>query len=89
MKVTVLIYKHRHGEDVTVYATPADAHRGGAAIVAEYLHEIPQLTERQEIGRLLAAEKFEDAIEAWHDAQGGDFERIEISEDVLVIGGDL
>lgn len=83
--VTVLIYRHRHGEDVTVYATPHAARQGALRIIADNLHELATLEARQSISKALAAEDPpDDIIELWQDAQD-DLERIEISDDVIVI----
>lgn len=36
MNVTVLIYTHKHGQDVTVYATPELAHQAAEQLANEY-----------------------------------------------------
>lgn len=84
--VTVLLYKHRHGEDITVYDTPELALDGAVSIVKDYLLYLPDTLVRKEIEALLATGKNQEALDAWQLAQHsiGDHERIEISEDVNV-----
>ena len=85
--VSVVVYRHRNGEDVSVFTSAEAARRGAAKIVADVLHEVPDLAVRQAILGHLSAERFDDALEAWHDAQN-DHERIEISDDVVVQASD-
>lgn len=91
--VSVLLYKHRHGEDISVYATSEAAKHAALAIIADNLHELP-VNARARIRAMLDDEgngcTDDDVIEAWHEAQAAssDCERLEISEDVTVESAD-
>lgn len=82
-QVTVVVYRHRHGEDVSVYANPQVAYAAVAtAIVAEELHEVTDKLAREHITALLAAGSYEEAVEHFNNASGD--EHIDVSEDVIV-----
>ena len=89
-KVSVLVYKHRHGEDVSVYATHELALGAAVEIVRDNLNEVSK-DAREAIRQMIAdAAPADDVIAAWHDATAAtsDYEHVEISDDVAVEGVD-
>ncbi len=88
-KASVLVYRHRHGEDISLHDTPELALRAAAEIVADYYKELPG--GRSDIMAMIAAGNYAEALDAWNDGQlsSSDPERIEISEDVVVQAGHL
>ncbi len=85
--VTVVVYRHRHGEDVSVYETAETAYKGVAlSIVAEELHEVADKLVREKIAALILAGSYEEAVDQFNDAI--DDEHIEISEGVTVVAAE-
>lgn len=64
-----LTYYHKHGEDVSLYATLDAAYKGACGIIIEYWEDITDATVRREIRDLLATRLHATAITRWRQYQ--------------------
>lgn len=86
-KVWVLIHRHRHGEDVTVYSTNAKALASASEIVTERLDELGDEELKTDVLALFKEGKLYDGLRDWSqfeaDHDGGRGEYIDIEESQL------
>lgn len=85
LRVWVLFYSHRHGNDIRVYGSEERVYKAAAEIVEEWL---PEGTEEEQEGikAMLAAKDYEGAIKAWQEIQyDGPRDPEEISIEVLEV----
>jgi hypothetical protein len=76
---------HRHGQDVTVYDSPASAYEAAArGIVIDNLHELASVASRRHIEGLVAESKYEEAVDYYNNEVND--EHVDVSEDVIVAG---
>lgn len=79
--VTVLTWSHKHGRDVTVYASPELAERAGAAIVAQELEDAIAVgggNAHRRVRRALAARRHAYAIRLYHELLASDEDDLRI-----------
>lgn len=82
MNVWVLIYEHRHGSDITVYATEQLAQGGAKELIEQYLdQEVQRQDARAAIRAALKANLLSDATELYNDHSG---EYVTISKQTVV-----
>jgi hypothetical protein len=79
--VFVLVYRHRHGEDVSVFETEDLAIHAGANIAMDYLHEVAPGDARH-MTDLFKQDKFGDVVDAYVHASGD--EQLDIHGPLLV-----
>jgi hypothetical protein len=80
-KVSVLIYSHRHGTDVSVYKTNEGAIKAVFEIMAEYKLELEGSGDKEAIAEFEEAVKNNDigtASEIWAEIVGETFEINEV-----------
>lgn len=65
--VHVLTYSHRHGLDVSVYATRELAEESASMIIRDWI-EVQEPGTRKRIAKLLDAGRYADALELYEDA---------------------
>lgn len=78
-KVAVLIYKHRHGEDVTAHKTADGAERQVYAYMNLWMSEVPP-SKVSAIKKAIRYKKLRDACDLWREAFDSNFDGIEMFE---------
>jgi hypothetical protein len=86
--VTVLVYKHRHGEDVTVHATADSAEKQVYSYMELWMSEVP--TQQQvAIRKAIKGRKLRSACDLWAQVFNGNYdgsETFDIYENLVVHG---
>lgn len=70
MRVYLLQYCHRHGEDFSVYTLESSAQRAAAEIACTYAHELCDAAHAARVNELFAQDRYADCVseyETHHD----------------------
>lgn len=65
--ISVLVYRHRHGEDVSAYVTPERALIAAAQICMEYAHEL-RGDSGARVRELFAAGQHQECVDLYIEA---------------------
>jgi len=68
-QVAVMVYNHKHGEDIDVYESADQATKAACGIIKDYITEIEDKDARAKVERLLESEDWDKALEEWSDYQ--------------------
>lgn len=83
--IYVLRYEHRHGTDITAYATEGLARRAAADIALQWAHELPDEDDAKRIAELCADGEYDEAISLYRENHQS--ENIEM-HDLEILGAD-
>lgn len=79
--VFVLRYEHRHGAEITAYASEALARKARADLCAQWAHELPTKVDAEKVKELYAAGLYDECAShylAVHPSESMDIEDLEI-----------
>jgi hypothetical protein len=65
----VVLYRHRHGEDVFVAQTEDGALRLAAAVAMDFRHEVPVAEYRHRIQATFERDQFSECVSAYNQAR--------------------
>jgi hypothetical protein len=81
-KVAVLVYRHRHGDDITVHASPDSAEKQIYAYMRMWMSEVYPEEKRKEIRKAMKEKRLRDACDLWeHELE----EQFDIHENLEVL----
>jgi len=77
MKVWLCLYHHKHGVDVSAYASERAAHIGACDIVLDYLEYVDEPTTRKEIVKAISGHDYGKAMDLYSEGTQEAFEIVE------------
>lgn len=68
-QVAVMVYNHKHGEDIDVYESADQATKAACGIIKDYILDIEDKDARAKVERFLEREDWDKALEEWSEYQ--------------------